>query len=618
MTSRAEVGRRARPARWRAYAAYDSLALLAALLVLAPVLGPGLLLTYDMVWVPDLAVTSAGWGLVDGVPRAVPSDQVVALLDEVVPGPWLQDLVLLGALVGAGAGYHRVVRDAPVAARCLAAVLAVWNPFVAERLLIGHWPTLLAHAVLPWLVLAGRRAARSGRVPAVVPVLVVLGSLNASAGLMTALAVALFVGYGGARTRRASVALAATVAAANAPWVVAGALAADAARADPGTARLAAEAFAAHGRDGVPTLVAVLGGGGIWNAETAAPYDAVRAWGWALLVGGGVVATAVGGVLRSRGSGDRTAAAALVAAGLGLAVALHSAVAPALGARLATGVPGGGLLRDATRWEALLLPAAVLGCAGLLRRLLGGAGPAPATGRPTPAAVGAGVAAALLPVALLPGLLGAAGGELSAVPSLYPDLGPTLAAETRTGTRPVVLSLPYAAYRAPSWNDGRPVLDPVPRLVGDVEVVASDDLFVSGRRVSGEDPRRDDVLVALSEDDPVDRATALRALGITHVVRALGPDVDAAPDELDPVLPGDLLLAEADLEVVRLPGGEGGGGGGGGAARPADGSPLSARVALTVAWSCFATVLLAPVGAASWRGLRTGRGRSSREHGSAL
>ena len=57
-----------------------------ALLLLGPALGPGYVLSYDMVWVPDLALRPDFLGLGSGLPRAVPSDAVVSVLDEVVPG----------------------------------------------------------------------------------------------------------------------------------------------------------------------------------------------------------------------------------------------------------------------------------------------------------------------------------------------------------------------------------------------------------------------------------------------------------------------------------------------------------------------------------------------------
>src|SRR6478735_9398159 len=54
--------------------------------VLGPLLGRGFVLTYDMVFVPDLAMRTDFLGLGSGLPRAVPSDAAVAVLDTVVPG----------------------------------------------------------------------------------------------------------------------------------------------------------------------------------------------------------------------------------------------------------------------------------------------------------------------------------------------------------------------------------------------------------------------------------------------------------------------------------------------------------------------------------------------------
>ena len=142
-------------ASWRRFLPYVwSLAL--ALLMLGPALGRGYVLSYDMVWVPDLSLRSSFLGLGSGLPRAVPSDAVVAVLDEIVPGMLLQKLVLLGVLVAAGAGVVRLT-ERSVVAQLVAVTAYVWNPFVAERLVIGHWPVLVGYAVLPWVLVTARR-----------------------------------------------------------------------------------------------------------------------------------------------------------------------------------------------------------------------------------------------------------------------------------------------------------------------------------------------------------------------------------------------------------------------------------------------------------------------------
>src|SRR6478672_164998 len=168
--------------------------------LLGPALAPGYVLVRDMVWVPDLALRPDTLGLGSALPRAVPSDAVVAALDELVPGMLLQKLTLVGSLVGAGAGAAALVRGGLVA-RLVAVSVTVWSPFVAERMAIGHWPVLLGYAAVPWLAVAGRRAAQ-GRVPAWMPLVLVVGSLSASAGLVSA-AVLLATGLaGGVRRRR--------------------------------------------------------------------------------------------------------------------------------------------------------------------------------------------------------------------------------------------------------------------------------------------------------------------------------------------------------------------------------------------------------------------------------
>src|SRR5262245_49866779 len=130
---------------------------LLSLAICAPLLAPGYVLTYDMVWVPDLTVHRDTWGLGTALPRAVPSDLVVAVVDEVIPGQIVQKLIILAALGLAGTGAARLcVGRGPVAALA-AARLSVWNPFVAERLGLGHWPLLVGYAALPWIVVAGRR-----------------------------------------------------------------------------------------------------------------------------------------------------------------------------------------------------------------------------------------------------------------------------------------------------------------------------------------------------------------------------------------------------------------------------------------------------------------------------
>ena len=134
-----------------------------AVLVLAPLLtGRGFGLVGDMVFVPDQPWKDAWTGSDGGVPRAVPSDAWVSLATQVVPGDLLQKVVLLLVLAGSGWGVLRLLRDLPPPAALAGAVLFEWNPYVHERLGIGHWALLCGYAALPWCALGARRVRDHG------------------------------------------------------------------------------------------------------------------------------------------------------------------------------------------------------------------------------------------------------------------------------------------------------------------------------------------------------------------------------------------------------------------------------------------------------------------------
>jgi hypothetical protein len=124
--------------------------------VLTPVLARrGYVLSYDLVFVPDPPVTGRVLGTDGSVPRAVPSDLVVAILARLVPADVVEKVVLAGVVLlaawGAGRLTRRVVVAGP-AAPAAAALAYAWSPYLAERLVLGHWALLLGWATLPWVV----------------------------------------------------------------------------------------------------------------------------------------------------------------------------------------------------------------------------------------------------------------------------------------------------------------------------------------------------------------------------------------------------------------------------------------------------------------------------------
>lgn len=504
--------------------------LVLAVLMLGGALGPGFVLSYDMVWVPDLALTRDAWGVGTALPRAVPSDAVVAVLDTVIPGMLLQKIVLLGSLVSAGAGAAALVgRGSVVGVRLFAASLMVWNPFVVERLVIGHWPVLIGYAVLPWLLLVTRRWDVGTRFPAALPVLLVLGSLSASTGVAIGIA-ALAGGWRRGEGRRNGL-LATFVLVANLPWLVAGFLHA----ADATSAAAGARVFATSDEGVLPGPLAALSLGGIWNAESVPPTRLGLLAVVSLLVLG---ALALLGAVAHRSSRIAGLNALVVCWAVGTGLAVVSWAAPGAVGWVAAHVPGGGLLRDGSRLLALSAPLTVVlaarGVASVLDRL---------TDRATRVLV-AGVLA-LTPVALLPDATWGAAGRMVAVS--YPAVLEDVRSAVLAAPDGDVVNLPFTSYRAPKWNEGHKVLDPLPRFLGR-QAVANDVLYVDGRPIPGEDPRAADVADALALASPEERARALAGLGVSAVV------IETVPGQESPEVAGETTLSRGGFEVVEVAG----------------------------------------------------------------
>ena len=105
-----------------------------------------------MVFVPREPFSAALPGLAP--PRAVPSDLVVATVSRVLPADIVQKVVLLAIFVLACSGAAALLDREPLLARLAAGVFYAWNPYVAERLIIGQWALLLGYAALPWVLRA--------------------------------------------------------------------------------------------------------------------------------------------------------------------------------------------------------------------------------------------------------------------------------------------------------------------------------------------------------------------------------------------------------------------------------------------------------------------------------
>jgi len=446
-------------------------ALALALMVTAPLLAPGYLLLRDAVSTPKAYLTDAALGLTEAAPRALPQDFFVAVASHVVDGGVVVKLLLVAGLWLSGWGAARladvVVPAAGLAGQFVAATLAVWNPYVAERLLQGHWSLLVGYGCLPWVAVAVLRLRGSDDASGW-PVLFWIACAGLTpTGLMLAATVALAccAAPGGGRSRPwcAAVSLGAAVLGAL-PWLVApmlaGSLSSSQAAGVP--------EFAARAEPGLGTLGSLAGLGGIWNGQ-AVPDT--RTTLFALIATGVLLVVVVAGLPTAvRRPGARPL---LVLAAVAVLAPALMATGPGLAAveAVVRAVPGLGVLRDAQKWVALALPGyAVAGASAVVT-----------LARRVPRGAAAAVCCLAL-VAVLPDLAWGVGGRVTSV--RYPPGWATAAALVNADPRPVVV-LPQASMRHFPWAGVAPVLDPLPRWVS-ADVLTTGDLDIGGKTVPGE------------------------------------------------------------------------------------------------------------------------------------
>ncbi|MET0450476.1 MAG: hypothetical protein ABW137_01445 [Mycobacterium sp.] len=506
--------------------AVPAYALALTLAVTAPLLAPGYLLLRDAVSTPRSYLTDAALGVSEAAPRALPQDFAVAVASHVVDGGVVVKVLLVAGLwlAGWGAGQLAafVVPAAGLPGRFVAVTLAVWNPYVAERLLQGHWSLLVGYGCLPWVALSVLRLRDGDGSWWPLAFWVAVAGLTPT-GLMLATAVALAScaapGSGRARWACAAGTLGIAVAAAL-PWLVASAVSESLSVAgDAGVPE-----FAARAEPGLGTLLSLTGLGGIWNA---AAVPATRTTPFAVV--GTVVLLGIV-ILGVRSAWLRPQARPL------LLLAVAAVVGPALmatGPGLATveaaarTLPGLGVLRDGQKWVALAMPGYVVAAAAAVTAL------APRVPRIAAAAVGC---VALL--AVLPDLAWGVGGKVESV--RYPPGWSTAAALINADPRTVAV-LPQMSMRNFAWAGYAPILDPLPRWVA-ADVWATGDLVIGGKTIPGEGTRARQVEQLVLSGAGVDE---LARAGVGWVVTEGG----AGPRLALPV-----AFSDDDLTVYRVGG----------------------------------------------------------------
>jgi hypothetical protein len=516
-------------------------ALLLALLIVAPLLRPGYLLLRDAVSTPRSYLPDAALGLTSA-PRATPQDFAVALASHLIDGGIVVKSLLVLGLWLAGWGAARLVAvalpSAGVGGQFVAITLAIWNPYVAERLLQGHWSLLVGYGCLPWAAAAMLTLRALG--PAGWSGLfgmafwIALAGLTPT-GLMLAATVALVcvtVPVEGPdrswpRWPCAAIALGFALVAAL-PWLTASVVG------SPSTSNAApgVNAFAPRAEPGLGTLGSLASLGGIWNGD-AVPDS--RTTLFAVLS----AAVLLGLVAAGLPTAVRCPAVVPLLALAAVSVLMPAALATGPGLHLlgavVDAVPGLGVLRDGQKWVALAMPGYALAGAGAvvtLRRWL----------RPAVTAL----VCCLALLLALPDLVWGVWGKVA--PVHYPPGWAAVAAAIND--RPATVAvLPAGTMRRFSWSGAAPVLDPLPRWLR-ADVLTPGDLIISGVIIPGEGSRARAVqALLLAGPDP--SALAPAGLGWLVVESDSAGDMGSATRTLAAMTP---VYGDNELALYRIGG----------------------------------------------------------------
>lgn len=488
-------------------------ALLITVLLWPMLSGRGHFLARDLVFVPSQPMTWQAFGLGDGAPRAVPLNAWMSLLTQVVDGGALARIVVPGLLLLAAAGVLRMLPGAGVVPAMVAAGVAVWNPFVAERLALGQWALLLAYAVLPWLLVSLHRHAQQPGMRTLAPVVgwLVLGSVTPTGGLVLTGLVAVHL----ILRRAAAWWLMLAAVAVQAPWVVAGLVSTSANVSDAAGATV----FAPDSEARWGPMVALLGLSGIWDSHSE-PASRLGVLG--LLTALVVVVVLVAGTPRLwREVPAATPLVVASALGLAWALLLATSLGRSLAEVLVARVPGAGLLRDGQKF---LLPMGILVALATLVVVRRAVRTGIRVVRSPEVLLAGAVPLVLSPLLLLP--------DAARVvwPTVQPVEYPTSFTEVDALTRSsdgFLVTLPWRSYRDFSWGAGTTSSDPATRLLH-TRVLTSDELQVGTTTVPGEG-----VLAAAVGEHLASGAapSGLGALGVQWVL-TYRDDPDAADLDL--------------------------------------------------------------------------------------
>jgi len=514
--------------------------LIAAILVWPLVSRTGYPVARDLVFTPRIPLRPEIVGMGTGSARAAPLDAVLAVITSVIDGAIVAKIVVPLALLLAGWGAHRIVAGAGLVARAVVAGLAVWNPFVIERLGLGQWALLFGYAAVIHLVRVALTRTDDGSMSRAAPWLAVGAVTPTGAVLAGGAGVVMLI-----RRSRTSVALLVLVLAVQLPWVLPGLLSAASATSDPG----GVAAFAARGERPGGAVWSLLGMGGIWDGLSV-PGSRT---GWL----GHLTSIVVLVVLALGWRTNRVPVRLwLLGAGSFVLATISSTRAGQVLLEWAVGVvPGAGLLRDAQKWLVGFV-VLVLVCTGWSVHAI-----MRAVHRRMPAAALGGAAAAVVtPFLLMPD--GAVVVHQVVRPVDYPKDYSEVAARVDNSDS-LVVGLPWRLYRAYDWAGPYAAYDPSSRWF-DTPVAVPDTLVLGDRTIDGEDQLAALLADAATHED----LAALHDRGVRFVL--LHPDAMTDPEDIPR---GHIVQSGPSMSLIDL------------------GSPQGPPPEVTTAWSGLARLV---------------------------
>lgn len=300
----------------------------------------------DMFIPARVTANSITMGATEAAPRAVPQDTMLAILSPAIPASTIAAFVMVfSAALGAFAAAKMVqtMAGGRLIAQFTASLLTVWNPYVVERVLQGHWSLVAAAVLLPAVAYFA-----ASRLWGMLLVTMAFCAMTPTGLVLAAINSLIFLPKW---SERGWIAFASLLM--GSPWIIASVVNA---RSVGGTLvdSASAEVFAPRAEFNTGTLGALLSFGGIWNAEAAAPSRIALSeiFGIALV---SILLLGIRELWRVyRGLTLLTIAAFLIPAFLSTEIGIE-----VMGWLIST-VPGSGLLRDSQKFVALAFPGMVL------------------------------------------------------------------------------------------------------------------------------------------------------------------------------------------------------------------------------------------------------------------